>query len=176
MQRTFKQGRVVLLALLVGAAVVGASRPVRADVITDWNQKVIPYVISYSLTAPAYRDMAMIHIAMFDSVNAIEPRYQPYKTKFDVDPTASKDAAAAVAAARVLSKLHPDSATKVESELASYLAPAPASAKKSRRACGRSARTTARTRRTAIVRELRPVAMFRRLRWSFPCGGKLRRS
>jgi len=124
MQRAFKQRGLVRLALLVGA-VVGASSPVRADVITDWNQKAIPFVISYSLTAPAYRDMAMIHIAMFDCVNAIEPRYQPYKTKFDVDPSASKDAAAAVAAARVLSKLHPDSATKVESELASYLAAIP---------------------------------------------------
>jgi len=96
--------------------------PARADVITDWNQKAIPIVIAYSLSAPSYRDMAIMHVAMFDCVNAIEPRYQPYKTKFDAEPTASKDAAAAVAAARVLSGLHPDAAPKVDPELKQYLA------------------------------------------------------
>jgi hypothetical protein len=102
-----------------------AIAPVRADVITDWNQKTMPIVIGYSLTAPAYRDMAMIHLAMFGCVNAIDPRYQPYKTKLEVDPTASKEAAAAVAAARVLSKLHPDAAPKIDPELNQYLAQIP---------------------------------------------------
>jgi len=96
--------------------------PARADDITDRNQKAIPIVIAYSLSAPSYRDMAIMHVAMFDCVNAIEPRYQPYKTKFDAEPTASKDAAAAVAAARVLSGLHPDAAPKVDPELKQYLA------------------------------------------------------
>jgi len=61
----------------------GAIRSVAADVITDWNQKAVPIVTAYSLSAPAYRDMALMHIAMFDCVNAIEPRYQPYKAKFE---------------------------------------------------------------------------------------------
>ena len=100
---------------------VGATCPVRADVITDWNQKAIPIVTAYSLSAPAYRDMAMMHVAMFDCVNAIEPRYEPYKAKFEADPTSSKEAAAAVSAARILSKLHPDAASKIEVELNQYL-------------------------------------------------------
>jgi hypothetical protein len=104
---------------------VGATCPVRADVITDWNQKVLPIVTGYSLTAPAYRDMALIHIAMFGCVNAIEPRYGPYKTKFEAEPTSSKEAAAAVSAARILSKLHPDSASKTDLELKQYLAQIP---------------------------------------------------
>jgi hypothetical protein len=103
----------------------GATCPVRADVITDWNQKAIPIVTAYSLTAPAYRDMAMMHIAMFDCVNAIEPRYEPYKTKFEADPISSKEAAAAVSAARILSKLHPDSVSKIDPELKQYLAQIP---------------------------------------------------
>jgi hypothetical protein len=106
---------------LTGLGFVGATCPARADVITDWNQKAIPIVIAYSLSAPSYRDMAIMHVAMFDCVNAIEPRYQPYKTTFEADPKASKEAAAAVAAARVLSKLHPDAAPKIDPELKQYL-------------------------------------------------------
>jgi len=122
-----------LLQLLSLSALVfaGTIRPVAADVITDWNQKAMPIVTAYSLSAPAYRDMAMMHIAMFDCVNAIEPRYQPYKAKFEVDKSASKDAAAAVAAAGVLSRLHPDSASKIEPELKQYLAGIPDGAAKS---------------------------------------------
>ena len=93
----------VQMLALAALAFVGATCPARADVITDWNQKAIPIVIAYSLSAPSYRDMAIMHVAMFDSVNAIEPRYQPYKDTFEADPKASKEAAAAVAAARVLS-------------------------------------------------------------------------
>jgi hypothetical protein len=99
--------------------------PVRADVITDWNQKAVPIVTAYSLSAPAYREMAMVHIAMFDCVNSIEPRYEPYKTKFEADAATSKDAAAAVAAARILSKLHPDAVSKIDPEIKQYLAQIP---------------------------------------------------
>ena len=115
---TLKSVLFVVSATLVNGAV-------RADVITDWNQKAIPIVTAYSLSAPSYRDMAMVHLAMFGCINAIEPRYQPYKMKFDADPSASKDAAAAVAAARVMSKLHPDAAPKIDPDLAQYLAKIP---------------------------------------------------
>ena len=37
----------------------------RADVITDWNRIALPLVTSYSLAAPAYRDMAMMQLAMY---------------------------------------------------------------------------------------------------------------
>ena len=104
---------VVVLAIMIG--------PVRADVITDWNQKALPIVTGYSLSAPAYRDMAMIHLAMFGCVNAIEPMYQPYKARFEADKGTSKEAAAATAAARVLMKLHPDAASKIEPDLKQYL-------------------------------------------------------
>ena len=93
----------------------------RADVITDWNRIALPIVTSYSLAAPAYRDFAMLHVAMFECINTIEPRYEPYRTKLEAQPGASKDAAAAVAAARVLARLHPDAAPKVDAELKQYL-------------------------------------------------------
>ena len=95
--------------------------PARADVITDWNRIAVPIVTAYYLNAPGYRELAMVHVAMFQAVNTIEPRYQPYRTKLEPQPGASKDAAAAVAAARLLVRLHPDAAPKIDAELKQYL-------------------------------------------------------
>jgi len=94
----------------------------RADVVTDWNRIALPLVTSYSLAAPAYRDMAMMHLAMYQCINAIEPRHEPYKTKVTASPGTSMNAAAAVAAASLLSKLHPDIAPKIDAELRQYVA------------------------------------------------------
>ena len=41
---------------LLFAALAIVFGPVRADVITDWNQKALAIVTAYSLSAPAYRD------------------------------------------------------------------------------------------------------------------------
>ena len=109
--------RVALFTALLPVALAA-----RADVVTDWNRIAIPIVTSYSLSAPGYRDLAMMHVAMYESINAFEPRYQPYGRKLDAPAGASRDAAAAVAAARVLTRLHPDAAPKVEAELKPYMA------------------------------------------------------
>jgi len=116
----------LIASFIVGLSVlVAAAGPVGADVITDWNQKALPTVTKYSLGAPAYRDLAIMHLAMYQCVNSIEPRYEPYKTKLDAPATALKEAAAAVSAAVVLSKLHPDDQAKVDAELKQYLAQIP---------------------------------------------------
>jgi hypothetical protein len=62
-----------------------------------------------------------MHIAMFEAVNAIDPHYEPYQgsTKPKVD--ASEDAAAATAAAAVLSQMDPDTAMKTKAALDAYL-------------------------------------------------------
>jgi hypothetical protein len=60
---------------------------------------------------------------MFEAVNSIEPRYQPYKAQLTAAPDTSKDAAAAAAAAgAVLTKLLPDAASDIQAALTSYLA------------------------------------------------------
>ena len=92
----------------------------RADVITDWNRIALSVAAS-SGSPPAYRDMALVNVAMFQCVNTIEPRYEPFKAKLAPAPEASKEAAAAVAAARLLARLHPEAAPKVEAELKQYL-------------------------------------------------------
>ena len=113
------------LLLFAGLALVTAVGQAGADVITDWNQKAVPLVTKYSLGAPAYRDLAIMHLAMYQCVNSVEPRHAPYKAKLDAPATVSKEAAAAVAAAVVLSKLHPEDQAKVDGELKQYLAQIP---------------------------------------------------
>ena len=59
------------LVCLISLASVWAAAPARADVITQWNEQVFAL-------GGASRTLAMVHVAMFDAFNAIQPRYQPY--------------------------------------------------------------------------------------------------
>ena len=85
----------------------------RADTVTEWNT----YAFS-ALTAPATAGagqtppvstlhLAMVHGAVYDAVNAIDRRYQPYLGAPKARRWYSKDAAAATAAYRVLASLLP---------------------------------------------------------------------
>jgi len=98
-----------------------------ANVITDWDDKALIAVTpmaSLGGTNPymAQRMMAMVHTAMFDTVNSIERRYQPYLVQLPADPTTSKEAAAAAAAAKVLATIDTKTAAEMTAALASYLA------------------------------------------------------
>src|SRR5947209_19134956 len=87
----------------------GLGGPVAADVITDWNEKVIAFVTKHRMLPPqAERVIACVHVAMFDAVNSIEGRYRPYRVALSTAKDTSKQAAAVVAAAMVLTKLFPN--------------------------------------------------------------------
>src|SRR5260370_56511 len=73
----------------------------------------------------AEREMALVHGAMFAAVNAPERRYRPYLIELTAAPTPSQEAAAAMAAATVLTALHPEAASDIKAKLASYLATIP---------------------------------------------------
>lgn len=111
----------------------GLSGPVLSgDVITDWNEKAVALVTAQKMLPPQVeRVMACVHIAMFDAVNSIDRRYRPYKFAVAASKNASKEAAAAVAAATVLAGMHPDVAKEMHSALAAYLATMPHSAAQS---------------------------------------------
>src|SRR5262245_59249103 len=115
----------------------GAVAPACANVITDWDEKAIAAVEPLaSIPSPqtpygAYRMMGIVHAAMFDAVNSIEPRYRPYVVQLPADPTISKDAAAAAAAAAILSTINAKTADQMKIVLASYLASIPDGAAKS---------------------------------------------
>src|SRR5262249_34518777 len=108
------------LALVLSAAVAGAAR---ADAIIDWNAKAEMIAVEKRMLAPPNaRIMAMMHIAMFEAVNAIEHRYAPYKLTLAADRGTSKDAGAATAAHGVLLAVHPDQQASLDSALRASLA------------------------------------------------------
>lgn len=104
-----------------------APPPALANVITDWDEKAVNIVQPGMVPPPptAYRTIAILHTAMFDAVNSIEPRYKPYKVQLPASPDTSKEAAAASAAAAVLIKLVPDAGSDIQSTLTSYLGTLP---------------------------------------------------
>jgi hypothetical protein len=115
----------VSLAVRIGSAlaIVLFGTAARADVIMDWNAKADALAVEKQLpNAPNARGQAMLHIAMFEAVNAIDRRYAPYKLNLAADRTASRDAAAAAAAYDVLLALHPDKKADLDAALAGSLA------------------------------------------------------
>lgn len=126
----------------IPAAVIGTSLAIAipasapANVITDWDSKAVVVVAPMSSlgnTMPymAERIMAMVHAAMFDAVNSIEPRYRPYLMQLPANPAASKEAAAAAAAATVLASIDDKTAGEMKTALATYLASMPEGTAKS---------------------------------------------
>ena len=117
-------------SLLVAAALTAAAPPAFANVITDWDEKAVATVAPMSSldgTSPytAVRMMGMVHAAMFDAVNSIEPHYRPYLVQLPAGPATSKEAAAAVAAASVLATIDAKTAGEIKATLATYLASIP---------------------------------------------------
>jgi hypothetical protein len=117
----------LFIALAGGAAAQQSERPGKiasasANVVTDWDAKAVAVAPP---TAAGLRELAMVHIAMFDAVNSIEPRYRPYLVQLTPPKTTSPEAAAASAAATVLIGLHPNAAADVKTALANYLAAIP---------------------------------------------------
>lgn len=77
-----------------------------AGPIDEWNQLLQAHIPSTAgLMTPRY--YSMLHIAMFDAVNAIERRYSPYVSRPRGHSAASTEAAAAQAAHDVLVALIP---------------------------------------------------------------------
>jgi hypothetical protein len=109
-------------AVIIGAwLTVGASMSASANVITDWDEKAVALIQPRMVPPVAYRAMALVHVAMFDAVNSIEPVYQPCYARLPAKRETSKEAAAAAAAGAVLIKLLPDVASDIQAALRGYL-------------------------------------------------------
>jgi hypothetical protein len=101
-------------------------------VISYWNEKTVAFVTNAKMPPPqAERVMAMVHVAMFDAVNAIDKRYSPYLVQPAASATASKEMAAAAAAAKVLLGLHPEAEPELNAALTAYVRALPEGAAKS---------------------------------------------
>jgi hypothetical protein len=120
-----------LRKLLMTAAVIGATSPAFANVITDWNENAVTFVTPRMVPAAGQRAVAIMQIAMFDAVNSIERRYRPYLVQLPTASTTSKEAAATAAAGLILASLLPQVQEQARGMTASYLASIPDSDAKS---------------------------------------------
>jgi hypothetical protein len=123
-----KAARLTIPTFFLLSLATGAS----ADVVTDWNEKAVALVAKHRTLPPqAERIIACMHVAIFDAVNAVDRRYQPYGVSISAPKDVSKEAAAAAAAEGVLARLFAKDAEDLRSALGTYLAPIPESPSKS---------------------------------------------
>src|SRR6266850_1987341 len=122
--------RLVLAAFVILVNLLGTAK---ADVVTEWNQITLATqaaVTGGTRTPPASRALAMVHAAIFDSVNAIHRRYSVYAVHAQAAPGASQEAAVAAAAHAVLVSLYPSRQTNLDAAYASSLSQIPDGASK----------------------------------------------
>jgi hypothetical protein len=111
------------ISLALSLALTGAlADAASADVITDWNEKSVAFVTPRMAPPVAQRAVAIVHVAMFDAVNAIERRYRPYLVQLPAAAATSKEAAATAAAGAVLLRLVPQVEKEINAAVAAYLA------------------------------------------------------
>jgi hypothetical protein len=117
--------RIQLASAAIAVACLSAAR-LCADVVIDWNNVMYNAVRANSASPlPATRISAAMNTAMFDAVNSIVRTHRPYHVDVTADPGASREAAAAQAAHRVLSGLFPASQATYDAALTTSLSSVP---------------------------------------------------
>jgi hypothetical protein len=100
-----------LFVAFIGVINLGSSIaiPASADVVTDWNNAALD-AIRADRTAPpiASRNLAIVHVAIYDAVNGIARTHEPYLVPSAVSSSASRVAAATAAAHQTLVSLFPN--------------------------------------------------------------------
>jgi hypothetical protein len=99
---------------------------VRADAVLDWNVTALKTTAAAPFNPPVEsRNLAIVHAAMFDSVNSIVGGYSPYAIELRAPDGASPAAAAAAAAHYVLVQLYPAQQAILDGAYAASLAAIP---------------------------------------------------
>jgi PAP2 superfamily len=120
----------VLVACLVapsaGSAAQDRDRGERssasAEAVVEWNQIARTAI---ARGAGSNVSTAMVQVAVYDAVTAIDGRYEPFATPIEADPDASQEAATAAAAHRLLVLLFPAQAESLDQTYTAYLARLP---------------------------------------------------
>jgi hypothetical protein len=116
--------RILLLCTLM--ATLFASAVAKADAVLDWNVIAVNTAVANGQNPFAQaRTIAIVQLAVFESVNAITGEYHPYLGTIVAPPGASPDAAAVQAAYRVLTTYFLGSGTTLNAERANSLASIP---------------------------------------------------
>jgi hypothetical protein len=116
-------GLLALIALTAGAASAAAQDAATAAV-AHWNDVASRAFTPTQGTNPLVqsRTYAMLHAALHDTLNAIDPRYAPYTPGLTLARRASIEAALAAAARGTLVALVPDQLVLIENAYAEALA------------------------------------------------------
>ncbi len=95
-----------------------------ADAVIDWNATAITVMLKVpTLARSATNDLAYVHVAIYDAVNAIDGRYSVFAVApSNAAPWASKEAATAAAARRVLLTFYAPQQPYIDSVYAAALA------------------------------------------------------
>ena len=110
-----------MCALLLGTARLSA-----ADVVVDWNNVLLDTIrATGGPPCPISRTTALVHAAVYDAVNSIDRRHEPYLDFVSAPVGVSADAAAAAAAHRVLTTLFPARTAIYDAALTASLAAVP---------------------------------------------------
>src|SRR5687768_15368545 len=97
-----------------------------ADMVLQWNEILLDAVRTESTSPPrASRAMAIVHAAIYDSVNAIDRTHEVYAVHVLASPISSREAAVAAAAHRALSSLFPAQQATFNAALTASLATIP---------------------------------------------------
>ncbi len=113
-----------LLVLPMNDAGPKAKAPPRPDVVLRWNEVALDAIRAEKTSPPlAARHLAMMHAAVYDSVNTVYQTHRPYRVALKATEPVEPVAAAASAAHRILAELYPRQRRKLDDALDASLAP-----------------------------------------------------
>ncbi len=114
----------VLFHLLVPFSPGTAHGDAATDPVIEWNA-IMRTTVRTSNGLLQTRSAAMMHLAVFEAVNAIVGDYKPYLGTIEAPPGASPEAAAIAAAHRTLLNLYPASVESLDASRATSLSAIP---------------------------------------------------
>ena len=121
--------KIASILVLVFAVQFGLPRSATAqsaaEVVIEWNRILQSTVAIAGALPPTIfitRPLAILHVAMFDALNSIDPVYQPYAVRATVVGSPSREVAAARAARDVMVAMFPAQAATFDAALAATAA------------------------------------------------------
>src|SRR5262245_24718709 len=110
----------LILCGLIGVGVARADGRADTDAVVDWNQITVDAVTVGRPGPIGLVDIALVHVAVHDAVQAIEKRFEPYH--FEMERAYGRRSAAVAAAAHdVLVGMYPAQAATLDPIYYDYL-------------------------------------------------------
>src|SRR5262245_8665693 len=111
------------MAMAILAILFTVPASASADAVVDWNAIAVQTISTSTPARPVtviFLDVAMVQVAVYDAVQAIDKRFKPYHVEIP-GASGSPEAAAAKAAHDILVNLFPAQAVSLDATYAQYL-------------------------------------------------------